>query len=97
VGDNAYLMGTFVATNSDMSFSQVLPSGHGYFGAIVVRQAPPAVSVARAGSSMNVSWDAGSLWQAPSVNGPWSQVIGATSPYPVSTTAPQMFFRASNP
>jgi hypothetical protein len=97
VGDNCYVLGTFVATDTTATISQVLPTGHGYFGSLVVRQAPPTVSLTVSGANLQVSWDSGTLLQATSVAGPWTPVTGATSPYTVTASGPQMFFRASNP
>jgi hypothetical protein len=36
----------------------------------------------------------GTLQSAPTVNGPWTDVVGATSPYTVTPNQPQQFYRA---
>jgi len=54
----------------------------------------PTLGIARSGSGIVLSWPAGTfLLQAPTVNGPWTTNNSAVSPYPVSTTAGNQFFR----
>lgn len=49
------------------------------------------------GNKFILSWSSGTLLQATNLAGPWTPT-GATSPYTNDvTTAPQMFFRLSNP
>lgn len=51
-------------------------------------------SIALVGGNVRISWEgAGRLQSAPSINGPWSDVAGATSPYSVPPTGSQMYFR----
>ena len=48
-------------------------------------------------NSMVLEWGNGSVLQsATNINGPWQDVSGATSPYTVSFTGPQRFFRVRN-
>jgi len=48
----------------------------------------------RSGNSLVLEWGSGSVLQsATNVLGPWQDVSGATSPYTVSFTDPQRFFR----
>jgi len=55
----------------------------------------PKVSVTRIGSQVQLQWSAGSaLYSATSLNGPWTLVSGATSPYTVTPTMPQVFYRS---
>ena len=52
------------------------------------------VSIARDGNSISISWDGdATLQRADSVNGPWINVGGASSPYAVSPEGAQAFFR----
>jgi hypothetical protein len=44
------------------------------------------------GGQMQLQWSAGTLLQAPSVNGPWTTNLN-TSPYNVIPTGPQQFYR----
>jgi hypothetical protein len=46
-----------------------------------------------------LTWTGGSLLSATNVAGPWTPVAGATSPYTnlINMTAPNMFFKLSNP
>jgi alpha-L-arabinofuranosidase len=60
---------------------------------------PPVLSYHQlAGSNLVLSWSNGGVgivWQATNLDGPWSPVSGASSPYTnlVSPTVPQMFFK----
>jgi hypothetical protein len=45
------------------------------------------------GSTLTLRWPAGSLQSAAALNGPWTPVAGATSPYAVTTTGTQMFYK----
>jgi Concanavalin A-like lectin/glucanases superfamily/Immunoglobulin domain len=50
------------------------------------------------GNKFVLTWSSGTLLSATNVTGPYLPVAGATSPYTNDvTTAPQMFFRLSNP
>jgi hypothetical protein len=49
-----------------------------------------------ADGSLNITWTGGgTLQSAPSVNGPWSDVTGATSPATVQTSGAMQFFRVA--
>jgi hypothetical protein len=52
---------------------------------------PSSVRIQRNGPSVQVTF-AGTLQSAPSITGPWTNIIGATNPYPSSATG-QKFFR----
>ncbi len=70
-------------------------------GSITVLIGPPSPVLTYqqlAGSSLVLSWSNGGLgiiWQSTNLNGPWSPVSGASSPYTntLSPTVPQMFFK----
>jgi hypothetical protein len=52
------------------------------------------LSVAVQGHTLTLSWQGtATLQSATNISGPWSTVNGATSPYQVTTTGLQMFFR----
>ena len=53
---------------------------------------PVNLTYSRSGSSMELTWPYGTLLQATNVNGPWT-VNGNASPYNVTPTGPQMFYR----
>ena len=54
----------------------------------------PTIAISRSGSGIVLSWPAGTLLlQAPTVHGPWTTNNSAVSPYPVSTTSGNQFFR----
>ncbi|HWY75368.1 MAG TPA: LamG-like jellyroll fold domain-containing protein, partial [Verrucomicrobiae bacterium] len=51
------------------------------------------LSTSFSGGTLTLTWSSGTLQQAPSVNGPWSAVVGATPPsYSVSTSGGAMTF-----
>jgi hypothetical protein len=45
------------------------------------------------GSKLQMSWTSGSLQSTSNLSGPWTNVLGATSPYTASPTAAQQFYR----
>ncbi|MGC9942616.1 MAG: LamG-like jellyroll fold domain-containing protein [Verrucomicrobiota bacterium] len=57
--------------------------------------APPnsTISISRSGSSIVLTWQTGTLLSAPSVNGPWTTVSAAASPYTVPVGAGNQFYR----
>jgi len=54
---------------------------------------PPTLSIERTDQGIVITWENGTLQQAPTINGPWTDVEGATSPLTVQPTEKQMFFR----
>ncbi|HWD91576.1 MAG TPA: LamG-like jellyroll fold domain-containing protein [Verrucomicrobiae bacterium] len=75
---------------STLSSNQVYGLYQSALGQSVV---PPALSIAPAGTSVQVRWTGGVLLQATNLLGPWVTNT-ATSPYTVTPTSPQLFFRA---
>jgi len=58
----------------------------------------PVISIAPQGSSVSITWDAVApykLQSAANVNGPWSDVAGAASPYVVAPSQASQFYRLS--
>ena len=55
--------------------------------------APFSLSVTRNGSDVILSWTVGVLQQADVVTGPYTDVVGARSPFTVSPTAAKKFYR----
>ncbi len=49
------------------------------------------------GNQLTLTWPKGTLQSATQINGPYTDVIGATSPYPINTTGPQQFYRVRVP
>jgi alpha-galactosidase len=47
----------------------------------------------RFSGSLTLNWPQGTLFEAPTVTGPWSRVTNALSPFPVFTNVPANFFR----
>ncbi len=57
----------------------------------------PTLSAARSGNNIILTWSGGFILQSASeVSGPYSDVVGATSPYTVSMSAARGFFRLRN-
>ena len=52
-----------------------------------------SLSLARSGSDVILTWNAGQLEQATSVSGPWNVVVGAISPRTVPATQSAEFYR----
>ncbi len=68
------------------------------YGALGDRQtieltAPPRLSVERSGPDILLSWPAGTLLEATDCAGPWTTNAGAVSPYTITPTNQQRFFR----
>lgn len=51
------------------------------------------LSIAVVGGNLNLTWPYGVLEQADALTGPWSSVVGVTSPYAPAPVAPQKFYR----
>jgi hypothetical protein len=68
-------------------------------GFSVVLPAPPAqpaasLAIGRQGDHLVISWSGGGTLQAaPSLLGPWADITGAVSPYPVLPTSAMLFLR----
>jgi hypothetical protein len=56
----------------------------------------PALTISAVGTQLQISWAAGTLQSAPSVNGPWAPASGASaSPYTVTPAGSAQFYRAT--
>lgn len=98
MGDNVYVVGTFTATNRDMTIQQnLLTGGNGNSQAVVVRAltAPPRIIWASS-SQLQVAWPYGTLLQASNLTGPWTTNT-ASSPFTITPQVPRMFFRTQLP
>jgi hypothetical protein len=56
----------------------------------------PTLSIVPAGSQLQLTWSFGTLLEATSVTGPWTTNVN-TSPYLVTPTGPQKFYRVQAP
>ena len=54
---------------------------------------PVTLSIAKSGNQVVLTWPMGTLQQAPSVTGTYTNMVGATSPYTNAISGPQGFFR----
>lgn len=99
MGDNVYLVGTFMATNTTQTV--ILNGDAGlYMSCLVVRYAAAAspkatLGILKVGSTLQVGYTNGILEQATNVQGPWT-TNSTPSPYTFTPTSngPAMFFRA---
>lgn len=72
---------------SKSGYNSTIPRPYGYAGP------QPSLQLQQVGGQWQVVFQ-GKLQEASSVNGTWSEVTGATSPYPLTTTGGQKFYRA---
>jgi hypothetical protein len=103
MGQNVYIMGTFVAAGTSENIIEQTPStGTGYINALVVRLGPPQVSIVNnLNGTVTVTWDqttvGAHLLSAPSLSGPWTDQ-GVSGTLTVSTSGTQaQFFKAEIP
>lgn len=54
---------------------------------------PPSLSISQSGGNATITYT-GTLYSAPAVTGPWTEVVGATSPYQAGTAGADKFFRS---
>jgi hypothetical protein len=98
MGDNVYVLGTFIATGSTQAIAQNEADGHGYMSCVIVRHllVPPSPIIQKSGSNLQVNWQIGSLLQATNLTGPW---LTNTDPAPITIApaAPRQFFRVQVP
>lgn len=77
---------------SKSGYNATLPRTFGY--SEPVGGQAPSLTIARSGSELVVTWTSGALEGAPAVNGPWTAVAGASSPYSTTPAGAAMFYRA---
>lgn len=87
-GNNATTSASFDDFYLSSGYNATLP-----VGLVVVDPPLASLSITTAGAQVRVSWNAGTLEQAPSVTGPWTVVAGATSPRDFAPASAQQFFR----
>ena len=104
MGDAVYVTASFLAQTTTQTILQQLPTANnGNMNALVVYDlsavvTPPTLGLAASGGNLTLSWSAGSiLLQSTNVTGPWTTNGSATSPYTVSPTNTQSFFRVQVP
>jgi hypothetical protein len=106
MGDLVYVMASFLAETTTQTIIEQLPTANnGNMNALVVYDlsavvTPPTLSLAPsgAGGNLTLTWSAGSvLLQATNLLGPWTTNSAAMSPYTVSPTNAQNFFRVRTP
>jgi hypothetical protein len=98
MGDNVYVLGTFIATGTTQVIDQNEADGHGYMSCVIIRalSAPPSPSIAKSGSNLQVNWMIGTLLQATNLTGPWITNAGP-GPFTISPAAPRLFFQTRVP
>jgi len=100
MGDNVYVVGTFVANNTTETITgNLAPSG--YISAVIVRAGLPTLTETGSGSNLQIAWNFGTLWESTNVAGPFiTQTSGTTSgpsTYTIVPTGAAKFYRVSFP
>jgi beta-glucanase (GH16 family) len=97
----------FASTNQNPSIVNVTTNASGVYSLTVTvgscASAPAtttvivnplvAVSIEPSGDTLTLLWSDGTLESATNITGPWTNISGATSPWPVTPTEPQEFYR----
>ncbi len=99
MGDNVYVVGTFVANNTTktITYNQVVG---GYLSCAIVRAGLPTMTMSRSGSNLRLDWNFGTLLESTNVAGPYTQTSGTTtgpSSYTTVPTGSAKFYRVSFP
>ncbi len=77
-----------------LATSRVTYTRYSEFGAPTIVVDPNPVAVALSGSNAVLTWvGPGTLESAPAITGPWTTVVGATSPYTTSAATGVLYFR----
>jgi hypothetical protein len=96
MGDNAYVVGTFTATNTTQTIS--LNGNPGcYLCCVIVRALAATPAIQWSGSNLQVNWDYGTLLEATNLSGPWMTNTTPPPLYLVNPTNPALFFRTQLP
>lgn len=100
MGDNVYVVGTFVANDTIETITDNEVIG-GYVSGVIVRTGTPTLTISRSGSNWQIDWNFGTLWESTNVAGPYTtQTPGTTtgpSSYTIVPTGPAKFYRVSFP
>jgi hypothetical protein len=64
------------------------------FGDLTTATPGPTLSISQSGGNLSITFSGSKLQQSDTVNGTFTDVAGATSPYPVPKDAPARFYRA---
>jgi uncharacterized repeat protein (TIGR03803 family) len=96
--DGAYPYGSLVPWSTNMLFGTAGgggSSGKGTVFALVYGPGPIPLNYQLTGQTLTITWDdyALLLQSAPTINGPWTTIPGATSPYVVPMTNTMQFFQ----
>ena len=95
MGDNVYVVATFVANNTTETFVQNETIG-GYASCVLIRNGLPTLTESKSGSSLQLNWNFGTLLEATNIKGPWTS-DGTAGSLTVTPTGPQKFYRVSFP
>jgi hypothetical protein len=76
-------------------FTQALTAAQvqGLYNGVYVAPPSTTITITHEEGSIVLSWQSGTLLQAPTLNGPWTSVDGATSPYTVPLSSGSEFYR----
>ncbi len=105
MGQNVYVMASFLAQTTTQTIIEQLPTGNnGNMNALVVYDlsavvtAPTLNVTSSSGGNLTLTWSGGAtLLQTTNLVGPWTTNSTATSPYTISPTNAQKFFRVRIP
>ena len=83
---------TFIPNDANPS---ILHGEAPFNGAQLVLTVHPTLAIQVSGTTVTISWSpaGGTLQSAMSVAGPYTDVVGATSPYVTTSSGTQQFFR----
>jgi hypothetical protein len=87
IGEKTFRMTMLTNSAQDLDYFVFVPLGGG------VTPGKKFTSFTRSGDNLVLTWNEGILESADSVNGPWTPVPNATSPFTVTITGPGKFYR----
>jgi polygalacturonase len=90
--DHVYMLGSNTPASS---LSQMAMTNLAFYSnVIILPEQTPVITNSWNGSNLTLSWSGnGMLLQATNIAGPWTTNTSAASPFTVTPTAPQMFYR----
>jgi hypothetical protein len=74
---------------SKSGYNTTIPRAFGYVAS------PPTLGIERSGGGWQILFQ-GKLMSADAITGPWTEVVGAASPYPVNNAGSMRFYRAAS-
>jgi hypothetical protein len=78
----------------DPKYDRLFVGSFRNFGDFTAATPGPTVTISATGGNLSITFTGSKLQQSATVNGTFTDIAGATSPYPVPKNTPAMFFRA---